>query len=163
MRTAWVRPFSPCVFVHHSSYSCLVVLFGQRWRVLYHFIHRLFRLMDYYSPSFLIQHFKVAIRDDAEDFDYNVVFQVEACHLCQSALCSRRRLVDSPRNQSTQGGGRSLFQPFPSSRGVCQACWSQCLVATGERGAHDSIDSHQSKQRKHWRCHVLNALQPLIG
>lgn len=51
--TAAVRPFSPCVLVHHSSYLDQLGFVGRcDWR--YHFIHRLFGLVNNDAPSFLI-------------------------------------------------------------------------------------------------------------
>lgn len=81
-RTAFVRPFSPWVLVHHSSFDRRSVSSTAcERRNLYHLIHCLLRLMDYCSPSVFVQYIQVPICDDAEDFNNNIAIYIEPGHL----------------------------------------------------------------------------------
>lgn len=50
-------------------------------RGVYHLIHRLLRLMNHCSPSLLVQHFQIPVRNYAEYFNNNVVIYIEPGHL----------------------------------------------------------------------------------
>jgi len=55
----------------------------------YHLIHALLGLMDNGAPSFLIQDVQVAIGDDAEYLDDDILFQIQSSHLQQSGTHCR--------------------------------------------------------------------------
>ena len=65
-------PFSLCLLVHAILKSD---------GGYYHLVHCFFGLLDHRTPSFLLQHVQIAVGYDAEDFDYNIIIDIEASHL----------------------------------------------------------------------------------
>ena len=58
-----------------------------RW-TMYHLIHPFLLLVDHCSPSTLIHNVQVSIRYDAEYLNYNIIFDIQARHLCIVSLSS---------------------------------------------------------------------------